>query len=678
MAFFNFGNFGRKLDSGKEYSLADVPVFASLTPAEQRLIEKKGRIVEFKRGDIVYHEGTPSDAFYVVISGRFRLFLKAKAGVQEKTVIYFYRGDHFGEASLITGRNHSATVEAKRDGLILRIEKEDFLQLIKDIPAISQQLNRSMGIRLGKIENTSRLEVRIAALYALNDTPQGFAFWMDMAETLVTETKRKVIVLDFLPQLSQFVISELQTSSVPSFDLAKHDPTSESDLKACAVKHPQGFSYLHIARHAENTADEKRLFALMTFLTYRYDYLLLRMPGQFSDFSFKIIKQADVVYLYTGKRVSDLQGCADAVREFTGPFAFNKNELRVLLPDEDEKEREEVEKKEEIIGARIFSLLPSPVNQPERYQSTVKFLAKEFAGRLLGLALGSGAAYGLAHIGVLKVLEREGIYPDIVAGSSIGALVGGIWGCGYNSEELEKIAQTIDRKTGFFKLLGFHDALLPHNGFFKGNQILRWFESYVGNKTFQETKVPVKIVAANLFTSESVIMDTGRVADAIRASVSIPGIFRPFSWQGKKLIDGGVVDPLPVALLHNLGVKKVIAVNVLPGPKDRIEKNRIAEEDRQRQKRDASSRGGIRKAWVEWLYKVYDRYAVNVFNVIMNTIQFLEYEIAKSSGTQADVMIHAIVRDAHWAEFYSPDKFIKVGEEKAQEHLEEIKRLIAE
>ena len=671
-------NFGRKLEAAKEYSLSDIPVFSSLTPAEQKLIEKKARIVEYKRGDIIYEENTPSDALYVVVSGRFRLFLKAQNGNSEKTVVYFYRGDHFGEASLLTGRRHSSTVEAKRDGLILRIEKEDFLQILKEIPSISQHLNRSMGNRLGKIESENRHEIRIAALYETSDSLPGFQFWMDMAKHVARETKRKVIIVDLVSKIQPFVNEQLESGAIKSFDLAKLEPNSDHDLKTSVFSHSSGYSYLHVSHYEDQAKDDKRLSTLMTFLTYRYDYLLIRMPVSISDYRFRVIKQADTVYVYAGARISDLQECADAVKEFTQHFAFSKNELRILLPDDQDRSGDTFQKKEEIIGARVSAMLPSRETQLERYEGTVRYLAKEFTGRLLGLALGSGAAYGLAHIGVLKVLEREGIIPDIVAGSSIGALVGGIWGAGFDSSELEKIAKSIDRKSGFFKLLGFRDMSIAHRGFFKGNQLIRFFDHYLKGMTFQDMKVPVKIVAANVFTSEEVIMDTGKVSEAIRASVSIPGIFRPFFWKGMQLIDGGVIDPLPVELLHSMGVKKVIAVNVLPGPKDRIERNRIREEDAQRKMRDAAESNPLLKLFNRGVDKVYNRYAVNVFNVIMNTIQFLEYEIAQSSGRQADVMIHAIVRDAHWAEFYSPDKFIKVGEEKALEHLEEIKKLITE
>lgn len=127
-----------------------------------------------------------------------------------------------------------------------------------------------------------------------------------------------------------------------------------------------------------------------------------------------------------------------------------------------------------------------------------------------------------------------------------------------------------------------------------------------------------------------------------------------------------------------MGVKKIIAVNVLPGPKDRIERNRIkAEEHRRKEELNAQ-----KKVWSRIFSKgkdkIYNRYAVNVFHVIMSTVQFLEYEIAESWGAQADVLIHPIVREANWAEFHSPDKFIQLGIEKAEIHIPEIKRLLAE
>ncbi|HLD49867.1 MAG TPA: patatin-like phospholipase family protein, partial [bacterium] len=343
-----------------------------------------------------------------------------------------------------------------------------------------------------------------------------------------------------------------------------------------------------------------------------------------------------------------------------------------------EKKHGAFEEREMTSGVRIFSLLPSATAERERYRDVLRYLAKEMSGTLLGLALGSGAAYGLAHIGVIKALEREGIIPDVVVGSSIGALVGGLWAAGFSGQEMEDVAKSIDKRSGFFKLLGFRDMSVAHQGFFKGNQITRFLETYIGDKTFRDLKRPLKIIAADLFTSEEVILESGKVSEAIRASSSIPGIFRPLWHQGRYLIDGGVIDPLPIRILTSAGVKKIIAVNVLPGPHDRMERNTLRDEMRRQEQVTLKKAPFYKRLLARGLHKVYNRYTVNIFNVIMSTIQFMEYEMAQSWGAQADILIHPIVKEAHWAEFYSPEKFIKVGEQKTEEQLDEIKRLIQE
>lgn len=675
MAFFSFG---RKIEFSKEYSLADIPVFSSLTPFEQKVIEKKARLAEFKRGDLVYEEDTPPDAFYVVISGRFRLYLKNKPGRPEKTLIYFHRGDHFSEVSLLTGKMHSASVEAKRDGVLLKLEKDDFIKLVNDFPGISLFLNRSLGYRLTKVEaaHKHQQEIKISSLYAKSSSLNAFQCWLDFAGGLAKETKRKVALVDCVMPMSPFFKTAAQVSEPATFNLATMDPSRESDLKSCITTASQGADYLHVATGEEKSKDEKKISTLITFLTYRYDFVLIRLPEELDNTSFKLLKLSDGVYIYS--EVSGLPDMADMIKEFQQGIGFSKNEIRLILPDAEGKTALSLQSEEDLLGTQVFSFLPSRTDSPDRYQQVMKYMAKEFAGTLLGLALGSGAAYGLAHIGVIKVLEKNGIYPDVIAGSSIGALVGGLYAAGFGIDELEHVAKSIDLKSGFFKLLGFQDMSAAHHGFFKGNQVTRWLESHIGDITFRDLRLPLKVIAANLFTSEEVILDSGRVVDAIRASISIPGIFRPVSYKGTYLIDGGVVDPLPVRILASQGVKKIIAVNVLPGPKDRIERNRMKEEEA-RLKAELMERKHL---WTRVFHKgkdkVYNRYAVNIFNVIMSTIQFLEYVIAESQGAQADVVIHPIVRDAHWAEFYSAEKFIKLGEEKTELQIEEIKRLIAE
>ncbi len=676
-----FFRFGRKVEAAKEFSLEEIPLFSSLTASEQRLIEKKGRLVEFKRGDLVYEEGAPSEAFYVVISGRFRVFAKSRNDSNGETLFFLYRGDHFGEISLLTGKHHSASVEAKSDGLVFKLEKEDFHRLVEEIPAISLHLSRSLGHRITRSDEHKghSREVKINALYASAQELDAFRFWLDLSESLSHETNRKVIVVDFTPELYPYYKETFKVEAIPGFKLGEADPASESDVKACLIQHPSGFFYLHVPFIEGEVKNEKKISALLTFLTYRYDYLMLRLTRDMNDMVFQALKQSDMVYVYAIPGSTNLTECAVTIGEFQKTFGFSKNEIRVIIPEDSDPFEVTFEEKERLLDHRIFAMLPAKTDAPERYQSTIRFLTRELAETLVGLALGSGAAFGLAHIGVLRVLEEENIPVDIIAGASIGAVVGALWASGFRAAELEGIAHSVrDKRVAFFKLLGFQDVSIAHRGFFKGNQVTKYLETYLGNKTFHELKIPVKIIASNLLTSEEVVLEAGRVIDAIRASISIPGILRPFQYKDQYLIDGGVIDPLPVRVLADLGVKKIIGVNVLSGPKDRVERNRLREKKKWSELKDMAKENVFKRMISQFLYKTSERSASNIFNVIMNTIQFMEFEIARMSGDEADVLIHPVVLDGHWAEFYSPEKFIKAGEESTRNALPEIKRLLAE
>lgn len=678
MAFFGIG---RKFEVAKEYSLQEIPIFSGLSPAEQRLIEKKARLMEVKRGDLVYQEGTPSEAFYVVISGRFRVFTKSRNRQEGETLLSLYRGDHFGEVSLLTGKHHSASVEAKTDGIILKLDKEDFLRLVKEIPSISLYLNRALGHRLTRREDVaqgrSRI-VKIAAFFAQANIDVVFQFWLDLCASVHRVTSRKVILIDFVASAYPLFAEEFKKESCRSLDLSKMDMPRESDIKDFIQPHPSGFFYLRVPVDKVGEKDEKKISSLITLLTYRYDYLMIRLSQDLNPVMYQTLKQSDMVYLYCSGSAENLIGCSQKVEDFNRSFGFTKNEIKVLIPDKAGDKDFGFEEKEKMLGHRIFSLIPNKSEQPERYDSALNYISRELAEKLVGLALGSGAAYGLAHIGVLRVLEQENIPVDVITGSSIGALLGALWAAGYKADDLENVTKSLNKQSAFLKILGFQDMSVAHRGFFKGNQVAKFLEGYLGNKTFHDLKIPVKIIAANLFTSEEVILESGRVVDAIRASISIPGIFRPYKYRGDYLIDGGIIDPLPVRVLSQMGVKKIIAVNVLLGPKDRSEQNRYREKNRHEKLKRMAEKSLMSRFYGQFLYKLRERYADNIFNVIMSTIQFMEFEMAQASSAEADIFIHPQVYEAHWAQFYNPEKFIQAGEEKTREQLTEIKQLIAE
>jgi NTE family protein len=181
----------------------------------------------------------------------------------------------------------------------------------------------------------------------------------------------------------------------------------------------------------------------------------------------------------------------------------------------------------------------------------------------LGYALGGGAARGLFQIGVLSVLEEYGVTPDIIAGTSMGSVIGAMYASGLKARDLKQIAYGIDWK----RVMRLTDIVaLPRSGIIHGKRIMALLKSVLGDITFSQLQFKYAAVAADLYSGQQVIFTEGSLIDAIRASISIPGIFKPVYYSGRYLVDGGLVNVVPVSVCRDLGADFVIAVNVIPDP----------------------------------------------------------------------------------------------------------------
>ncbi|MFO7663198.1 MAG: patatin-like phospholipase family protein [Chloroflexota bacterium] len=181
----------------------------------------------------------------------------------------------------------------------------------------------------------------------------------------------------------------------------------------------------------------------------------------------------------------------------------------------------------------------------------------------VGLVLGGGGARGLAHIGVLRIFERERIPIDCIAGTSIGGLVGALYAAGIPVEELEQEVAKLGR---FSEQLRLVDVSISTAGLsVRGRRIYNYMADLLGDTlTFVDLQIPVAMVAVDLKTGRDVILQGGLVIDAVRASISIPGIFMPVELADYRLVDGGVLNNVPVNVALDLGATKTIAVDVLP------------------------------------------------------------------------------------------------------------------
>ena len=179
----------------------------------------------------------------------------------------------------------------------------------------------------------------------------------------------------------------------------------------------------------------------------------------------------------------------------------------------------------------------------------------------LGLALGSGAARGFAHVGVIQVLEEAGIQPELVVGTSAGSLVAALYASGKNSAQLRRVAETMEEAE-------ITDWMMPilNRGALRGEALARYVNSQVGGRLIEQMKIPLGIVATDLHNGEPVLFRRGNTGSAVRASSAVPAVFQPVKIGTREYVDGGLVAPVPVRQAREMGANVVIAVDISTDP----------------------------------------------------------------------------------------------------------------
>ncbi len=206
-------------------------------------------------------------------------------------------------------------------------------------------------------------------------------------------------------------------------------------------------------------------------------------------------------------------------------------------------------------------LEPKPAPEKKAVEP-VKAPSAEAVKPKLALVLGGGAVRGFAHIGVIKVLEAQGIVPDMVVGTSAGSVVGALYAAGYSGFELQKIAFKLEEDS-------VGDWTIPDRGFIKGEALQGFINKSVQNKPIEKLKKPYAAVATDLQSGEMAVFSKGNTGMAVRASSSVPGLFQPVTINGHDYVDGGLVSPVPVNAARTLGADVIVAVDISGKPKYR-------------------------------------------------------------------------------------------------------------
>jgi len=253
----------------------------------------------------------------------------------------------------------------------------------------------------------------------------------------------------------------------------------------------------------------------------------------------------------------------------------------------------------------------------------------------LGLALGGGAARGFAHIGVLQVLEEEGIKPALVVGTSAGSVVASFYASGKTGQQLQWLADTMDETQ-------FTDWANPFSGrgMLRGEALGKYINSQLNGMKIEDMKMPLGIVATDLRTGDGILFRRGDVATAVRASSAVPSVFEPVQIGGKDYVDGGLVSPVPVRYARQMGADLVLAIDISSRPEDA---------------------------------KTSD-----MLKVLLQTFSIMGKSISQLELAQADVVVRPLLPDIGSTEFSARKKSIEAGRAAMKQALPQLRALLAQ
>jgi NTE family protein len=511
--------------------LVDAPgsVFEGVPRDELEEVLGRAKRQRFPSGTVILAEGERLRVMYVTETGSADVLFTDRYGRQQ-LVGRIEPGTTFGEMSLFTGDPAAATVRATEDLEALVIGHEDFERLASRFPVIYRNLAEILSERLA---DTNRLAAerapgRVILLQDWSAPPLlGYALACSIAWHTRTRTLLVVLGEQFPEELERLA-----------------GAAGESVLDPGGRRTEPGVDVALVT--PDGPFETERLVATADELAARYDYVLLMVKGRVPG-TWRRLNLSGTV-----KPTDDGPGSGEiTVRAWVGPHRRAPRPLAGLLDVPALQASDE--------SALLAGLLPtrSPAGR------ALGWLARDLTGLKLGLALGAGSVRGYAHLGVLRVLERLGITPDYLAGTSIGAAVGVLPALGVSATEGLAI---LDRAAG-----GAFRPTFPLYALLSGRGVIRFAQSVTGDMRMEDLDIPFATVAADLISRRKIVLRSGVLWRALVASMAIPGIYPAQRMGPWVLVDGAVIDPVPISVCEDMGADVVIGVSLGGHPSEPVD-----------------------------------------------------------------------------------------------------------
>lgn len=574
-----------------ESFLAAVPVFRELPAEDIRHIALQCREQRHSAGTLILRQGETNQAVFFLRSGRLAVRVQRAEG--RETVAYLQPPAVFGELSFITGRACSADVEVVVDADVVLLPKEAVPQLTQQRTAILEGLMTMVAERLHDTvtRGTRAAESPVVLLRCHEHWAAPLSFARELGLSLSRQTGQEVLVVNFESKASSELEPLGDRTFVTRFDAAAAD----GELRA---------------RLAERLTEWKQRFTSVILNVFGSGALAIgREIAAFADYEGDLLGPSDLL-----PEEADVKHFAvqDAERPSL-PFLSGARQLIWDAPQSERAFRE---------GRPLSS----------RFLRTVDSIARFIADQQVGLALGGGAAWGWSHVGVLSVLEQARVPIDVMAGCSMGSVIGSLRCSGISVDGLREIAQFWRGRTRRFV-----EYRIWRMHLLKEKTVRKVFRGYFGDRTINQLEIPFWANAVDIKTGKEFTILDGPVVEAVRASIAMPGLLPPAARREHLLLDAGIMDPVPVNLVRRMGCRFAIAVNAMvPLQAQEMSTN----------------------------------YPLNIFDVMFRCMRVTGHEIGQARcEAAADVVLTPGLEKISMLDFNGSEEIIRAGERVAEENL---------
>ncbi|MEO8352222.1 MAG: patatin-like phospholipase family protein [Chthoniobacteraceae bacterium] len=640
--------------------LSPHPIVALLPPRVLKRVLTESAFVEMRKGATVFTAGSPSDILFIILSGR------CEARSADGAVVdVFGPGDTLGDRAFLNRESHRHTVVVATRCLLFRIDGAELRALFDEDPCLAGRFSLAVTGHLHDLAGSSSAprSRRIVSFLSLAPRIDSRAVVKRLAAELRGITRREVLLVRLGPAPGALTLDDWKETARHlngAFAFAGH-------TRECRG----GFDELHFDTGAEPSAAEA-IAPILSHCGRHYDYVVLHVSADTPvPPALECLIQSDLAYVLLQPSVRAFYDFELLMNQLSGEAGGAAAHVQPILVVDKILEPSEFRGLVERLRRPVHSFaqgFPRKDGTPDhRFALHMRRLAREIARCRIGLALSSGGAKGLAHIGVIQVLEENGIEIDCIAGSSMGAYVGAIWAHGADGAMLEKLAREIEGRRGLWPLID--PVLPPRQGFLTTRGVMRRLRRTLGDAHFSDLIRPLRVVATHLDTLERVVFTSGEVAAAVEASIAIPGIVVPVTIDGETLIDGGIADPLPVDLLDEAGIERIIAVNVVPPP-EMLRRWHNARREHLIAHPPHRSLGRLLNRHLNWFADG------NILATMLQAINGAQTRVAEASAAQADILLRPLASDSEWHDFTNPGKYIELGRRAALEQLPALESLM--